>query len=145
MSNICSHSLEPQQEFLETHQFMYIAFFNFNLAFLSWCYGLALWELKSWHLDRLLSCERHPRIGLFIQLSWFFMHNISISMSTLPFRLDVTVLNWKSWHLGLESSTVVCERHASIWSIHSAFMGSFDITPVLGSLKNPYICGVEHK
>ena len=78
---------------------MYIAFFNFNLAFLSWCYGLALWDLKSWHLGRLLSCERHARIGLFIQLSWFFIHNISISMSTLPFRLDVTVLNWKSSHI----------------------------------------------
>ena len=147
MSNICSHSSKPQQEFLETHQFHVYSIFQFQpCIFVLMLRSCALRiEILASFLGRLLSCERHARIGLFIQLSWFFMHNISISMSTLPFRLDVTVLNWKSWHLGLESSTVVCERHASIWSIHSAFMGSFDITPVLGSLKNPYICWVEHK
>ena len=101
MSNICSHSSKPQQEFLETHQFHVYSIFQFQpCIFVLMLRSCALRiEILASFLGRLLSCERHARIGLFIQLSWFFMHNISISMSTLPFRLDVTVLNWKSSHI----------------------------------------------
>ena len=78
---------------------IYISIFKVNSTFLSWCYGLALSGLKSWHLG-----------------------------------LKLQVFNRCLW---------TTHKHKSI---HSAFMGSFDITQVLGSLKNPYIDWVEqHK
>ena len=75
---------------------------------------------KSSHLGLMSSTVLwQASIGLFIQLSCFHVYIYRFSKSTLPFCLDVTVLRFQDWNLGIlvlsyKSSTVVCERHASI-------------------------------
>ena len=101
--------------------FMYTLTFNVNFAFLS-CYGLAISELEIFgHLGLMSSTVLwQASIGLFIQLSCFScVYIYRFSKSTLPFCLDVTVLRFQDWNLGIlilsyKSSTIVCERHTSI-------------------------------
>ena len=121
------------------------------MSTLPFCLVTVLWlqNWKSSHLGLMSSTVLWQ--GLFIQLSCFSCVYISI------FKVNSTFLSWcyglalsglKSWHLGLKLQVF----NRCLWttrkhkSIHSAFMGSIDITQVLGSLKNPYIDWVEqHK
>ena len=99
--------------------FMYTLTFNVNLAFLS-CYGLAISQLKifaSWsYVFNCFVTSKHRSIHSAFML---FMCIYRFPKSTLPFCLDVMVVRFQEWNLGIlvlsyKSSTVVCERHASI-------------------------------